>query len=568
MEPPAGAPRGSKRATTEVAGGATKKAAVSVAVELQVGAKGPTLGDVQNLLLRLFTSEYGDNPQWILIRGMSLIRSAVVMLLPCLDAGTVGANESHAPGLARLLKGSSCTKMRCAGEIEHMPADQCAHLVGCRLLQGLLSARARPAVSSKRLPVGIPKPAAGPKPHIATYLASAEERARSGYPGAADASRPGWALLHGAAPASAGAQLQGTEDPDRALLYSMDCEMVLTASGPALARCTVVGPDGEQVYDTLVRPGEAVADYLTPYSGITAESLEGVTVTLQDVQAKLCEILPDRAILVGHSLENDLQALQLVYERVVDTAILYPHARGWPHRNSLAGLSSSMLRRKLDRKHGHDSVADAKAALELFLLKLEKGPSFGTAGGASVPLGQLLRGTGVPISLEDVEAPERAGAAAWHLGGCEVVAANGEAKDVDGKASASSSRAVRLVVLRAYEKLCEAGAAEASGSAAEVAACLARIETRLRHTAADLAADELLIVLSGCGDWHAVRRLEIPQTPVELATAARKRFNQAFGVFALGGESLRRQLEGEDKAVVLVPPPAPTVQRELICYDI
>jgi len=47
-------------------------------------------------------------------------------------------------------------------------------------------------------------------------------------------------------------------------IYAMDCEMVQTKQGLELARISLVGWDGETVYDTLVKPDNPVTDYLTP----------------------------------------------------------------------------------------------------------------------------------------------------------------------------------------------------------------------------------------------------------------------------------------------------------------
>lgn len=41
--------------------------------------------------------------------------------------------------------------------------------------------------------------------------------------------------------------------------------------------------------------------------------LENVTTTLGDVQKRLIALLPPDAILLGHSLENDLRALKVGY---------------------------------------------------------------------------------------------------------------------------------------------------------------------------------------------------------------------------------------------------------------
>lgn len=40
-----------------------------------------------------------------------------------------------------------------------------------------------------------------------------------------------------------------------------------------LARVSVVGYNGEVLYDTFVSPSEPIVDYRTKYSGVTKESL-------------------------------------------------------------------------------------------------------------------------------------------------------------------------------------------------------------------------------------------------------------------------------------------------------
>lgn len=52
---------------------------------------------------------------------------------------------------------------------------------------------------------------------------------------------------------------------------AIDCEMVGTGPGgctSSLARCSIVGYEGDVLYDSYVRPTEPIVDYRTRWSGI------------------------------------------------------------------------------------------------------------------------------------------------------------------------------------------------------------------------------------------------------------------------------------------------------------
>ena len=72
---------------------------------------------------------------------------------------------------------------------------------------------------------------------------------------------------------------------------------------------------------------------------------------------------------VGHGLENDFRALNLVHSLVVDTSTLYPHFFGLPYRRSLKSLAKSYLKRDI-QTGTHDSLEDARASLELVLCQV------------------------------------------------------------------------------------------------------------------------------------------------------------------------------------------------------
>jgi RNA exonuclease 1 len=187
-------------------------------------------------------------------------------------------------------------------------------------------------------------------------------------------------------------------------VLAMDCEMCITSPEGvtpqifSLTRISIVDWDGAVVMDEFVKPENPITNYLTQYSGITPEMLEGVTTSLKDVQNKLLEILTPQSILIGHSLNSDFNALQITHPFIIDTALLFPHPRGPPLKSSLKWLCTKYLSREIQKgsgSTGHNSVEDARACLDLVKQKCEKGKLWGTseAAGESIfkRLGRAIR---------------------------------------------------------------------------------------------------------------------------------------------------------------------------------
>ena len=158
-------------------------------------------------------------------------------------------------------------------------------------------------------------------------------------------------------------------------VYALDCEMCYTGQGLELARVSVVGLNGKRVYDALVRPERPVVDYNTRFSGITARQLDRATKTLRAVQSDLMGFISADTVLIGHGLENDLRALRLVHDTVVDTSIVFPHYLGLPYRRRLSHLTASCLGWSIQQdgaSRGHDSLEDARACMQLLLWRIRR----------------------------------------------------------------------------------------------------------------------------------------------------------------------------------------------------
>jgi len=226
-------------------------------------------------------------------------------------------------------------------------------------------------------------------------------------------------------------------------IYALDCEMVLTSDDVySLARISLVDWSGKIVLDKYVKPVLPVKNYFTQFSGITPQLLENVTTTLSDIQTELLTLFTPSTILLGHSLESDLNAMKITHPFIIDTSMIYPHPRGLPLRSSLKFLANKYLKREIQAggANGHDSVEDARAVLDLIKLKCEKGPKWGTTEQNGEPIFKRLNRIQKKSAIIEYGTPERGfGKEATHAIGCQsdeeivkgiIRAVNG---DEDGK---------------------------------------------------------------------------------------------------------------------------------------
>lgn len=179
----------------------------------------------------------------------------------------------------------------------------------------------------------------------------------------------------------------------------IDGEMGYTVYGLELIRLTATAwPSGEQLLDILVRPVGEILDLNSRFSGVWPEefatavpynvdnpSSGSLSIVESPAAARslLYQFLTPSTPIIGHGIENDLNAVRLVHPTIIDTIFLYPHRAGLPFRNGLKNLMWQYLGKKIqvvdkvdeDGKPlagGHDSKEDARAAGDLVRYKTKK----------------------------------------------------------------------------------------------------------------------------------------------------------------------------------------------------
>jgi RNA exonuclease 1 len=123
------------------------------------------------------------------------------------------------------------------------------------------------------------------------------------------------------------------------------------------------------VYETLVKPDNPILDYNTVFSGLREGDLDHVRTTLRDVQKRLLDLFNDRTIVIGHALRNDLKALKILHNRVIDTEEVFPHPKGLPFTRSLKRIVQETFNMNI-QMYDHDSRQDAVACMNLMLRRV------------------------------------------------------------------------------------------------------------------------------------------------------------------------------------------------------
>ncbi|KAL2757983.1 hypothetical protein ACRALDRAFT_1092068 [Sodiomyces alcalophilus JCM 7366] len=184
---------------------------------------------------------------------------------------------------------------------------------------------------------------------------------------------------------------------DRAVCF--DCEMCYTTYGLELVRLTATAwPTGATMLDVLVMPRGEILDLNSRFSGVWPEDMAhaetwnakevpspdestggpkkmNIVPSTEAARDLLFSLISPDTPLIGHGLENDLNAVRIVHPTLIDTVLLHPHKAGLPYRYGLKHLMAERLNRKIQidtgsKSRGHDSAEDARAAGELVHLKL------------------------------------------------------------------------------------------------------------------------------------------------------------------------------------------------------
>ena len=151
-------------------------------------------------------------------------------------------------------------------------------------------------------------------------------------------------------------------------VLALDCEMAYTSEGFEMVRLTIVDFFTSRVlFDSIVRPFGEVVDLNSQFSGIhEIDPLYSLSYDecMETVLSR--DLINRNSILIGHGLENDLNVMRIIHDKVIDTAILYSKGR---LKTSLKNLAFEVLSTRIQEGE-HDSSQDAIATMNVVKKKL------------------------------------------------------------------------------------------------------------------------------------------------------------------------------------------------------
>jgi len=151
-------------------------------------------------------------------------------------------------------------------------------------------------------------------------------------------------------------------------LIAIDCEMMICRDGKQVGRVSMLDSTGNVIYDKFVAPASPVVDYLEKYSGLNVDNTSG-GVSLKELETDLLRIIGTNTYLLGHGIENDLEALNIYTTNVIDTSYLFLNTEG--HKVKLCELSRIYLGSVIQNS-SHSPVEDALCCLRLLAYKISQ----------------------------------------------------------------------------------------------------------------------------------------------------------------------------------------------------
>ncbi|OQE24150.1 hypothetical protein PENFLA_c010G04417 [Penicillium flavigenum] len=164
---------------------------------------------------------------------------------------------------------------------------------------------------------------------------------------------------------------------------------------------------GEVLINSYVAPTAPVTDWLTPVSGITPEAMDaaitdGKAFLSNDAARRALDKFLDKdTVVIGHALQHDLRALNLLHGRIVDTSVVTAEAvfsnfsskTTLPRIWGLKTLAKELLGIDIQPELAHNSLEDALATREVLIWCL-RGP------GCLKAWAEKARGSYEPVRLQ------------------------------------------------------------------------------------------------------------------------------------------------------------------------
>ncbi|KAJ6100151.1 hypothetical protein N7467_001686 [Penicillium canescens] len=164
----------------------------------------------------------------------------------------------------------------------------------------------------------------------------------------------------------------------------LDCEMVQVANGRReLAYVTAVDfLSGEVLLDHYVQPTAKVVHWDSRYSGVTCSAMNKAVRNGQallgysNAREMLWRFVDTETVLIGHSLNNDLDVLGIIHPKIVDTSILtseavfndLPPGQALSRTWSLKTLTKELAGYDIQAgKQGHSAFEDTMATRDILI---------------------------------------------------------------------------------------------------------------------------------------------------------------------------------------------------------